>query len=235
MTHLLAVDGPVYRVLAGWTAFLRAGAVWLLLCLPVITAPAATVVLLRTMHAIASGEPAPSLRESSRAAGRAFWPSLRLAGILAAGTVVTVTAILGPSPGGPLGELLPLAVIPVAAMWALVSTWSLAVLEERRDGARNALRYAYLRVVRRPELAIAAVLVCAAVAFVGVVLPPAIWIPYWFTAPALCAVAVTVTCRRAGASVRASSAPTIKEDHHGCSPFPLRDSPPPGTSRSAHG
>lgn len=215
MTHLLAVDGPVYRVLAGWTGFVRAGAVWLLLCLPVVTAPAATVVLLLTMHAIASGAAVPGLRESWRSVLRTFWPSLRLGGILAAGAVVAVTAVVGPSPGGRLGGLLPLVIVPVAAMWAMVSIWSLAVLAERGDGARNALRYAYLRVVRRPELALAAALACAAVLVAGLALPPAIWIPYWITAPALCALAVTVTCRRAGASVRASSAPTIKEDYHG--------------------
>lgn len=215
MTHLLAVDGPLYRVLAGWTAFLRAGVVWLLLCLPVVTAPAATVVLLCTMHAIAAGAPTPTLRESWRATRRAFVPALRLAALLAGGTFVTVTALLGPSPGGAWGAVLPLVIVPAAAMWAMVSTWALAVLEERHDGAWNALRYAYLRVVRRPELAGAAVLASAAVVAAGLALPAAVWFPYWLTAPALCALAVTVTCRRAGVSVRAPSAPTIEEDHHG--------------------
>ncbi|TDE14330.1 hypothetical protein [Jiangella asiatica] len=215
MTHLLAVDGPLYRVLATWTAFVRASAVWLLLCLPVVTAPAATVVLLRTMRSIVSGAPAMSVRECWHATVRALFPALRLAAVLTAGSFVVVTAVIGPSPGGEWDGVLPLVIIPVAAMWALASTWSFAVLEEREDGAWNALRYAYLRVVRRPDLAVGAVLGTTTVLVIGVAVPSGVWIPYWLTAPALCALIVTITSRRAGVSARATNAVPIEEDHHG--------------------
>lgn len=202
MTHLLAVDGLPYRVLAGWVSLLRATAIWLVLCLPVVTAPAATVVLLRSVHRVLAGESAPGFADSVRLVRAGFWPALRLAAVLAAGWLVVVSALLGPSPGGLFDTILPMVAVPVAITWVLTSQWAFPVLEQRFDGVRAALRYSYLRAIRRPDLALASAVGSVAVLAVGLVLPTTVWVPYWLTVPALWAVLVSVTSRRAAASAQ---------------------------------
>jgi hypothetical protein len=202
MSTLLAVDRIPYRLLAGWVAFVRAGAVWLLLCLPVVTAPAATVVLLRTVTQILAGAATPSLSESWRLLRSHLLVSLRLSALLLIGTAVCAGALLGPRPAGIWGMVLPFVVVPVAVTWALVSPWAVPVLEQRSDmRALDALRAAYVRAMRRPDLAAGCGLGTAALLAVGVLLPAAVWIPYWLTVPALWAALVTWTSRRAATPV----------------------------------
>lgn len=198
MTSLMAVDGLPYRVLGGWVAMVRASLIWLLCCLPVVTAPAATVGLLRSVRQIGAGETGPSLSDSLRLVREHFWPALRLAAALGAGCALVASAVLGPSPGGAWDAVLPLVVLPIAAMWILVSQWAFPVIEQRSDGARSALAYAYLRTIRRPDLAFVSTVGGVAVVAVGLLLPPAVWIPYWLTMPALWAGIVTITSRQAG-------------------------------------
>lgn len=197
MNQLLTVDALPYRVLNGWVALLRASLVWLLLSLPLVTAPAAVLVLIRTARRILAGEPPPTLRESWRLALASLGPAWTLAGLLAAGSLVVVSALLGPSPGGVFDVILPVVAIPVAATWLLAVQWSFVLLDERGDGPLAALRYAYLRAVRRPDLAVLSLLGSLALPVVGLALPTAIWLPYWIVVPALWAVLVSVTSRRA--------------------------------------
>jgi hypothetical protein len=199
MSALLAVDRLPYRLLAGWVAFVRAGAVWLLLCLPVVTVPAATVVLLRTITHVLAGEATPSLMDSWRLLRSHLLASLRLSAVLLAGTAVCAGALLGPLPAGSWHTVLPFVVIPVAVTWALVCPWAFPVLEQRSDGcALAALRAAYVRAMRRPDLAVGSGLGTLALLAVGVLLPSTVWIPYWLTVPAVWAALVTWTSRRAG-------------------------------------
>jgi hypothetical protein len=202
MTYLLDVEGLPYRVLAGWVGMVRAGLVWLLCCLPIVTAPAATVILLRTVGPIAAGESAPGLAESLRLLRQEFWPALRLAATVVLGCGLVASALLGPSPGGAWDVVLPAVVLPVAVTWALVSQWAFPVIAQRADGARAALRYAYLRAIRRPDLALISTVGSVAILAVGLVLPGAVWIPYWLTVPALWAGLVTVTSRQAAVTAR---------------------------------
>lgn len=203
MTQLLAVDGPLYRVLSGWVAFVRAGVLWLVFSLPIVTAPSSTVVLLHSLHNMTAGKAAPTVAESWRLVRHNFWPALRLGAVQVLGYGVAVSAILGPSPGGIWDTVLPMVTIPVAITWVLVSQWSFAVLEERSDGATAALQYAYLRAIRRPDLAAAGALGSFVLVAVGLVLPATVWLPYWLTVPALWALLTTLTSRRAGVTARA--------------------------------
>lgn len=203
MTQLLSIDGPLYRLLSGWVAFVRAGLLWLMFCLPIVTAPAAIVVLLRSLHLLTSGKGAPTTAEAWTLVRHCFWPALRLAAVLLVGYAIVVSAVFGPSPGGIWDSLLPMVTIPVAVTWVLVSQWSFAVIEERSDGAKAAFRYAYLRAIRRPDLAVASTLGSATLVVVGLVLPTTVWLPYWLTVPALWALLTTTTSRRAGVTARA--------------------------------
>jgi hypothetical protein len=198
MSGLLAVDRLPYRLLAGWVAFVRAGAVWLLLCLPVVTAPAATVVLLRTVRLVMTGDATPSLAESWRLVRSHLSSALRLAVLLLGGTAVCVGAVLGPLPAGGWDIVLPYVVIPVAVTWTLVCPWTFPLLEQRSDrAALAALRSAYVRAMRRPDLAVGCGLGTLALLAVGLLLPSAVWIPYWLTVPALWAALADVTSRHA--------------------------------------
>lgn len=197
MSGLLAVDGLPYRLLAGWVALLRASVVWLLLCLPVVTAPAATVVLVRTVTRIADGTTTPTLAESWREARACFASALRLAVFTVAGSVVTASALLGPSPGGSWGAVLPVVVVPVSVTWLIAVQWSFPLLAVRGNGARDALRCSYLRAIRRPDLAALCAVGTAALLVVGVLLPTTVWVPYWLSVPALWAWLATVTSGRA--------------------------------------
>lgn len=202
MTGLLATDGVVYRVLTGWVALARASLVWLLLCLPVLTAPAATVVLLHTAGRIRSGRAAPGLAESWQLVRVRLWPALRLAGIVLLGDAVVLSAIVGPSPGGSFGTVLPFVVIPVAATWVLACQWPFAVVEERSYGAWSALRYSYLRAIRRPDLAAATAAGTLALAAAGLLLPGTVRLPYLLIVPSLWAVLTSTTSQRAARSSR---------------------------------
>jgi uncharacterized membrane protein YesL len=194
---LLAVDRLPYRLLAGWVALLRASVVWLLWCLPVVTAPAATVVLMRTVMRIADGYAVPTIAESWRDVRACFAPALRLGIVTVTGSGVTVSALLGPSPGGSWDVVLPLVVVPVAVTWGLVVQWSFPLLAVRREGARDALRCSYLRAVRRPGLAALCAVGTVALLGVGALLPSTVWLPYWLSVPALWAWLASVTSRRA--------------------------------------
>jgi hypothetical protein len=197
MTPLLAVDGLPYRLLSGWVALMRASLVWVLFSLPLVTAPAAVVVLIHTVRRVFAGEPPPGVGESWRMVRANLWQALALAGLVAAGSFVVVSALLGPSPGGVFDVILPVVAIPVAATWFLACQWSFAVIEERRDGALAALRYAYLRAIRRLDLAVVSLLGTIALLLAGLALPAAVWIPYWIVAPSLWATLVSATSRRA--------------------------------------
>ena len=202
---LLAVDRLPYRLLAGWVAFVRAGAVWLLLCLPVVTAPAATVVLLRTVSLVVEGSTPPTLAESWRLVRSHLGSSLRLAGLLVVGTAICAAAVFGPSPGG-WDTVLAFVTVPVALTWALVCPWAFPALEQRSDrSALAALRAAYLRALRRPDLAIGSGLGTLGLVAIGALLPTAVWIPYWLTVPGLWAALVTYTSRRAATAAGATN------------------------------
>jgi uncharacterized membrane protein YesL len=201
MSGLLAVDRLPYRVLAGWVALVRAGVVWLLLCLPVVTAPAATVVLVRTVATLADGRTPPTIAGSWLQVRACCTSALRLAAVTVAGWGIAGSALLGPSPGGVWDSVLPMVAVPVAVTWALAVQWSFPLLAERGEGARDALRCSYLRAIRRPDLAALCAVGTAALVVVGVLLPATVWLPYWLSVPALWAWLASTTSRRAAPQV----------------------------------
>lgn len=197
MSRLLSVDGLPYRLLSGWVGLVRAGLVWLLLSLPIVTAPAATTVLIRSVDAVVSGRTAPSLGESVRQVRERLVPALLLALVLVLGSAITVSAVLGPSPGGTWDVLLPVLILPVGVTWVLVCQWCFVLLEEVAGRVREALRRSYLRAVRRPDLAVLCAVGTAALPVIGLNLPAGFRLPYWLTVPALWSLLASVTCRRA--------------------------------------
>lgn len=208
MSQLLAVDRLPYRALSGWVAFVRAGLVWLLFCLPIVTGPAATVVLLRTVRLIISGHSAPGFADSWRLLRELFGPSLRLGALLGVGWLVSLSAVLGPAPGGAWRPVLPFVVIPVAVTWVLATQWCFALLEDGVREARAALRISYLRAIRRPDLAALSAAGTAGLVVVGWLLPTTVWVPYWLSVPAIAAALITVTCRWAAPPVPTSEGTT---------------------------
>src|SRR5690606_26072122 len=160
---------------------------WLVSCLPIITIPAATVVLLRATRLVLTGDGALGIADSWRLLREIFGPALRLGIIVGIGWLVTGSALLGPSPGGSWDTLLPLVVIPIAVTWTLASQWCFALLEAGVRPALPALRMSYLRAIRRPDLAALSAAGTAATILVGWLLPTAVWLPYWLSVPGLVA------------------------------------------------
>jgi hypothetical protein len=199
MTRVLGPDGPVHRVLAAWWGWVRLGLVWWVGCLPVVTAPVATLWLLHATRRRLQGRAEPGPAETLRFARARLGPATALAGIHAGVLLLIAAAALGPSPGGVFDVLLPAAVLGVATTWSLVAPWSLVLLEQRADGARAALRAAYVRAMSRPLLALAAAAGTAAVAAAVLLGPQQIGLLLLLTAPGAVAVLLVRTCDRAGA------------------------------------
>jgi hypothetical protein len=202
VTTLLSVDGPAYRLLAGWFALVRASLVWLVSCLPVVTAPAATVVLVRSVARLLAGEQPPGLVEGWRQVRRDLAPAARLAGLLTAGWVLSLGALLGPSPGGMWDTVLPALVVPAVATWVLTCQWCFPILAHHGEGAVATLRRSYLAAIRRPGLAALNAAGTAALVGLGLLLPSVVWLPFWLTAPALLAAVTVVTSERATVRTR---------------------------------
>ncbi|MFC7406534.1 hypothetical protein [Georgenia alba] len=156
------VASGVYRVLDTTWTLARLGLVWWLCLLLIVPAPAATVWLLHAARGQLRGEVAQDLGTTLRYIARMTLPALRLGLIHLGLAVVTVSALLGPSPGGVLDVVLPPVAVGVTLTWLLVLPWSFVALEQDPGaGALDALRHAY-----RWALAhlLAAALTCTALA-----------------------------------------------------------------------
>jgi hypothetical protein len=195
--NVLDADGPVYRVLSRWTELIILSLIWLALSLPVITAPAATGWLLRTVRRTRDGQPIPGFTDTIGELRLGFGISVRLAALQVAVAVLIVIALFGPSPGGWYGQLVLIVGSLVGITMALVAPWSVVLLAEHRT-VRGAVRAAYRRALG--QLSLAFLSAVSVIAGAGAVL----FVPGWIrlialiAMPGLVAAVVTRLCDRAG-------------------------------------
>ncbi|MEO3792941.1 hypothetical protein ABGB14_22230 [Nonomuraea sp. B10E15] len=163
---LLAADGALLRGWSRWWFWAWTSCCWLLLSLPVITAPAATLWLVAQQRRQARGEAALGPGETLRFLARRLLPALRLAGCHLGIACLVLIGLLGPSPGGPYGWLVLVTSVVAGVTWALVAPWSV-VMFERTGRTVAALRMAYVLALSRIELALTATVAMLVAAVAG--------------------------------------------------------------------
>ncbi|MCG5213251.1 hypothetical protein [Streptosporangium sp. KLBMP 9127] len=163
---LFAPDSALLRGWSRWWFWAWTSCCWVLLSLPVITAPAATLWLIAQQRRHADGEAALGPGETLRFLGRWLLPALRLAGCHLGIAVLVLVGLFGPSPGGPYGQLVLITSVVAGVTWLLVAPWSVVSLE-RTGRTVAALRTAYLLALSRIELAVAATVAVIAAAGAG--------------------------------------------------------------------
>ncbi|WP_336207598.1 hypothetical protein [Nonomuraea sp. LPB2021202275-12-8] len=163
---LFAPDGALLRGWSRWWFWTWTSCCWLLLSLPVITAPAATLWLIAQQRRHADGEAALGPRETLRFLVGRLLPALPLAGCHLGIAALVVIGLFGPSPGGPYGQLVLVTSVVAGVTWLLVAPWS-AVIFERTGRTIPALRTAYRLALSRIELAVAATVAVIAAAAAG--------------------------------------------------------------------
>ena len=216
MSGILDVEGPVYRGLSRWAELIVLSLIWWLLMLPLVTAPVATNWLLHAARATRSGTRIPRPIEILRHVRRRFVMSWRLAGLQMAVVLLVAIALFGPSPGGWYGQLILITGSVVGCSFALVTPWSVAVLDQCH-GARAALRTGYRMAVSQLSLAFLSA-VAVAVGVVALVAAPGwIRVVVVLTVPGLVAALVSWLCDVAQARTnlsgqRRSAAPS-PNDH----------------------
>jgi hypothetical protein len=161
-----APDGALLRAWSRWWFWAWTSCCWLLLSLPVITAPAATLWLITQQRRYAGGEAALGPRETLRFLGHWLLAALRPAGCHLGIAALVLIGLLGPSPGGPYGLLVLITSVVAGVTWLLVAPWS-AVVFERTGRTVVALRTSYLLALSRIELALSATVSVIAVALAG--------------------------------------------------------------------
>ncbi|TMR22281.1 hypothetical protein ETD86_12010 [Nonomuraea turkmeniaca] len=197
---LFAADGALLRGWSRWWFWAWTSCCWLLLSLPLITAPAACQWLIVQQRRLAAGEAALGPGETLRFLLSRLPAALRLAGCHLAVAGLVLVGLLGPSPGGAYGWLVLTTSVVAGATWLLVAPWSAVMLERTGGRAVAALRIAYLLALSRIELALTstATVVAATVAvpFLATKVPylgPLLLVAL----PAATATIVTTLCDRA--------------------------------------
>jgi len=171
MNRLLSHEGVLYRVLDLWWTVTRLGLIWWLASIPVVTSPAATIWLLHAVRREMRGERTPGLRSSIELVRQLSVQTYRLVAVGLATAGLILLAALAPSPPGVLSQVLVAVVVCVGVLWCLVIPWSLAILERRGAGVRDALATAYVTSMRKPVLAAGAAL------GISLCLSAPLWIP----------------------------------------------------------
>ncbi|MFI7611722.1 hypothetical protein E1286_06755 [Nonomuraea terrae] len=196
-----APDGALLRGWSRWWFWAWTSCCWLLLSLPVLTAPAAGLWLIAQQRRYARGEAALGPGETLRFLGRRLLPSLPLAGCHLGIAALVLVGLLGPSPGGAYGGLVLTTSVVAGVTWLLVAPWSVVIFE-RTGRTAEALRTAYLLALSRIELALTASVAVIAAAAAGPFLAtgvPYLGLPAAIALPAATASFVIVLCDRAAA------------------------------------
>lgn len=162
----LAPDGALLRGWSRWWFWAWTSACWLLLSLPVVTAPAATLWLITQQRRYARGEAALGPGETARFLARRLLPALPLTGCHLGIAVLVLIGLFGPSPGGPYGWLVLTTSVVAGVTWLLVAPWSVVIFE-RTGRTVAALRASYLLALTRIELALSATVAVIAAALAG--------------------------------------------------------------------
>lgn len=169
-----APDNALYRGWSRWWFWAWTSLCWVLLCLPVITAPAATLWLITQQRRYAAGEATLGPLETLRYLGRQLPRSMPLAGCHLGVAGLVIIGLFGPSPGGPYGWLVLITSVVVGVTWLLLVPWSLVIFE-RTARTVESLREAYRLALSRIELAVtgtvAILAAAAAVVFLATQVP----------------------------------------------------------------
>lgn len=147
-----ASNGVFSTVDAVW-AHARLGIIWWLGCLPVVTAPAATVWLVHAVRKHAAGDVVRGGREAAGYIWARMMPALRLALVHLAVGVYFLVSLNSAIPDGLGGQAIRVVVFSVLATWLLTAPWSFVLLERRERGAWDAIRASYLCALHRPAAA----------------------------------------------------------------------------------
>ncbi len=184
----MTADTPLYRLLAAATELVWLTTLWLLACLPVVTAPAATTALFRLART----------RSEARAGALEFVAAMRsgfrrstvtgggwlVAGAVLAGDLWAIAALPDAMRVGAGAVLISVLVVHLAATPYLFT----ALAEPDLPGAR-VVRLAVLAALGTPGTAVRCLVVLAAGATAVVV----VW-PLVFVVPAVCAMVLARLC-----------------------------------------
>lgn len=193
--NLFAPDGRLLGAWTQWWFWVRTSVCFLLLCIPVITAPAAIVWLIGEQLRHRRGEAASGLAETVRLMRRSLLPALLLATCHLGAATLVMIGLLGPAPG-PYGWVVLAVSTAFAVTWLLLTPWSWVILE-RNGSAREALRQAYATSLGRIELAVAPLVVIGGALALLPVLPTFALAFVLPALPAALATAMTYFCDRA--------------------------------------
>lgn len=193
--NLFAPDGRLLAAWSLWWFWVRTSICWLLLSLPVISAPAAMVWLIIEEQRRREGEAPRSFRESRELIRRWLFPAWSLAGIHLAAAGLVLIGLFGPAPA-PYNWVVLLVSTVFAVTWLLLTPWSWVLLG-RSGSARPALREAYRLSLRRLELAVASLVIVGGTLALLPLLPSVLLAFVVPALPAALTCAVTICCDRA--------------------------------------
>lgn len=197
MSHTLAAtQNWGYRAAVRWWTWTWIGALWLLLCLPVITGPVATLWMVTQEQRFRRDEVLLGLRESIAFFRARLVSAWRLFGVHLGVAVLVASALFGPAPNRWFGMAVGLVAIVVASTWVLVTPWSV-VTYSRLGEVRAALRLSYRLAVTRVPLAICSAAAILAVPLVAAIVPRQVALLIWPVLPAIATTIVIALCERA--------------------------------------
>lgn len=167
------LDSGVYRALVTASDYLLLNVMWLVACVPVVSAPAATAALFEVIRSRHRGEDADGVFRSYVTAFRQVWARATAVGALwcGAGVLLGADLLISQRMGGTAGTALFLVFCSASLVFALASTAlypTLASFEARwHTIARNAVLIGLLFPLR----GIAAVVVVVVASAIVVTLP----------------------------------------------------------------
>lgn len=202
--NLFAADGRLFAAWTQWWFWVRTSVCFVLLCLPVITAPAAIVWLITEQRNHRRGEAASTWLVTMRRIRSSLLPAVALAAFHLLAAALVAIGLLGPMPT-PFSWVVLAVSTTCAVTWLLLTPWSWAVLEGS-GSAREALRASYTSSLQRIELAVTSlVLIGAAVVLVWIL--PTLVLAFVLPAlPGALADAIARLCDRATAPAHHSQA-----------------------------
>ncbi len=159
--------GGLYTAWDGFWMLWLANILWFILCLPIITAPAAFAGLYYTMHEMAYGE-SVEWRTFFEGIKRFFWPGLRWFMAILLVAIVLIFYFLFFSSGGNLNQDVSqmLSGLPVGLLivWGVINAFTFPLmLEQEKPSYLTALRNSVVFYIKWPGYTLAFILFNAAV------------------------------------------------------------------------
>lgn len=150
---LITASTSIYRAADLAWSHARLGLTWWLGCLPILTAPAATIWLVHAVRRQSTGDVVPVGRDAARYIVARTMPALRLALVHLGIGLYFLVSLNSAIPDGLFGQAIRAVVIAALVTWSLTAPWSFLLMERRARGAWDAIRSSYLCALRRPAAA----------------------------------------------------------------------------------